>query len=613
MSSGLEAILQMAVNFFMSPFQHQDLLDGGFTAPDGFAEFLEFSGRGADSQEFLARARSLGLPAGELKQACLFFVRQCLFAEGNNHYQVLGVSREADTDEIKHHYRLLISLFHPDRNPEGHTWNELFAAKINEAYNTLKRQDKRQAYDRTLQCEGERSDASVDAPAGRRPASPNRASHVRPRRRHAEYHATPFEFLYRFSIWQRSPKLMIWAVVISLFLVSFAVLILGSGSPVIHQSGTASGTGDSQGAKSQTGDDPSFRAMLEKEPVDALPVMNRDDLPGYLYARDKGIASGRSVEDNTSGVPDVGDKIQDGKIQDGKEEVAAVELSRSTGNRGVSEISAALEKMPEGSAQDASFKIDEPLEPVEMRAPLVVQQKAVVMSTETVPDAAVTSGRESVVPADSHDDVLEADSRQQALADKSVAAPGEDMPGNLRLHGTEVMPEQDEIPGEYVELEVAVAHGQPASTVDTMAPGSSEAQSPGDLFRGRGEHPDEVLRHSELILASYLSAYETGNLEQLLSLFHPDVVTDDGAGIGIIEKDYDRLFRNSLERRLVVKRSEWSELDPEKVKLVSEVDVQVLVGRFDEWQHFSGVMSFHFQRRDGLTQISELRFELEQR
>ncbi|MCC6958250.1 MAG: molecular chaperone DnaJ [Dehalococcoidia bacterium] len=68
-------------------------------------------------------------------------------ATGQRDYdEVLGVSRSADAQELKKAYRKLAMEFHPDRNP-----SEDAAAKfkeINQAYEVLSDDQKRQAYDR---------------------------------------------------------------------------------------------------------------------------------------------------------------------------------------------------------------------------------------------------------------------------------------------------------------------------------------------------------------------------------------------------------------------------------------------------------------------------------
>lgn len=64
-----------------------------------------------------------------------------------DYYELLEVSREANGDEIKKSYRRLAMKYHPDRNP-GNKDAELKFKEINEAYEVLKDDQKRAAYDR---------------------------------------------------------------------------------------------------------------------------------------------------------------------------------------------------------------------------------------------------------------------------------------------------------------------------------------------------------------------------------------------------------------------------------------------------------------------------------
>jgi molecular chaperone DnaJ len=63
-----------------------------------------------------------------------------------DYYDVLGVSKSATPDEIKKAYRKLAMKFHPDKN-QGDKGAEQKFKEINEAYEVLKDQNKKAAYD----------------------------------------------------------------------------------------------------------------------------------------------------------------------------------------------------------------------------------------------------------------------------------------------------------------------------------------------------------------------------------------------------------------------------------------------------------------------------------
>ena len=64
-----------------------------------------------------------------------------------DYYAILEVAREASADDLKKAYRKLAMQFHPDRNP-GDKQAEARFKEINEAYDVLKDDQKRGAYDR---------------------------------------------------------------------------------------------------------------------------------------------------------------------------------------------------------------------------------------------------------------------------------------------------------------------------------------------------------------------------------------------------------------------------------------------------------------------------------
>ena len=66
-----------------------------------------------------------------------------------NHYQVLGIDKNASLDEIKSAYRKLALQFHPDKNPNNVEAEEKFK-KISSAYDILKDPVKKSQYDISL-------------------------------------------------------------------------------------------------------------------------------------------------------------------------------------------------------------------------------------------------------------------------------------------------------------------------------------------------------------------------------------------------------------------------------------------------------------------------------
>ena len=67
-------------------------------------------------------------------------------SEKRDYYEVLGVQRNANADEIKKAYRKAAIKYHPDKNPGDKEAEEKFKEAA-EAYDVLSNQEKRARYD----------------------------------------------------------------------------------------------------------------------------------------------------------------------------------------------------------------------------------------------------------------------------------------------------------------------------------------------------------------------------------------------------------------------------------------------------------------------------------
>ena len=63
-----------------------------------------------------------------------------------DHYETLGLAREASTDEIRKAYRRLARKYHPDLNPNDKVAEDKFK-KVSEAYDILSDTKKKTMYD----------------------------------------------------------------------------------------------------------------------------------------------------------------------------------------------------------------------------------------------------------------------------------------------------------------------------------------------------------------------------------------------------------------------------------------------------------------------------------
>lgn len=104
----------------------------------------------AGSREAIAEAaQSTGESEALILEAVRFYLQEVLFFPDADAYRILAVAPDAAIERIQQNHRQLQRWLHPDRR--GGDLESGFASRVNQAWNTLRSDARRQAYDATLQ------------------------------------------------------------------------------------------------------------------------------------------------------------------------------------------------------------------------------------------------------------------------------------------------------------------------------------------------------------------------------------------------------------------------------------------------------------------------------
>ena len=101
-------------------------------------------------------------PAALIREAAIFYVEQVLLCPESDHYRKLGTRPLASSHELRHNMALLLSWLHPDKNPSGD--RAVLAARVTEAWNTLRSPERRAAYDAALAVSEAKRRAATSGP-----------------------------------------------------------------------------------------------------------------------------------------------------------------------------------------------------------------------------------------------------------------------------------------------------------------------------------------------------------------------------------------------------------------------------------------------------------------
>jgi hypothetical protein len=172
----------------------------------------------AHQQQFDRVSRQLQQSEKSLQDTGIHLLNSVLFSTDRNYYQVLGLRPDASIEAIRSRYRYLIPLFHPDKCYTADVNCDVISAQINQAYNTLKKNDSRLAYDDSIII-----GANYSATTRSEPWEQRTADQYQPVRKQQK--ASLLGIFFQWPLLQRYPKTAVWG----LFIVILASMIVISG------------------------------------------------------------------------------------------------------------------------------------------------------------------------------------------------------------------------------------------------------------------------------------------------------------------------------------------------------------------------------------------------
>ena len=143
-------LVELALDYYRDPLAYRHLAEVERPLPQGFGALLAEFCTALSSARIAQTAAQLAADPGEMEEAARFFVRHVLLSPAGDFYRHLGLNRDAPQESIRHHYQLLIRMFHPDRVDASTEVGAFYATRINLAYQMLRDPETRAVYDRGL-------------------------------------------------------------------------------------------------------------------------------------------------------------------------------------------------------------------------------------------------------------------------------------------------------------------------------------------------------------------------------------------------------------------------------------------------------------------------------
>ena len=569
-------ILSLALAFYRNPARHRDSLRVRVA-------------HGGDNFLLLQAAAGSNSVEQDLREAALFAIEQTFFAKGATHYQIMGLSLEATSEQIKAHHRLLMRIFHPDRSEARKAWVDAYAGRVNEAYNVLRHSKLRRTYD--VELEGTQPQPSYSS----HPWSPS----------DGESSFSGFSKLkartqledYLLLMTGRLPQLVLGsAALVALVFVAWVYVADRPVSMVIQPQRdlTAGKMATVELNRIHSGD-----TVIAQTPKQALEPAANQEL-GPHERRDQRKREVESIltltaqhgQSRLTGISESSEQAMpnprpqpmasDSQEVDSKQLVWAP-TERDLRKQEIQQLAdRAKEKRPVGLAVEQRERTDLPAE----------QEKE-----QRLAESTVGPEREIQPPAD------QAEEKERVGL---TAGQGKriDLAANW----------EKEAPWAASAVEAKEETPPPASQADerlrarlTATPslssaGETEMQDP--VVRQR-QQPRVSMADLRSLVGRFVDAYNRGDLESFMALFDRDARANRLTGKPAIRKDYGQIFRTTERRNLVFSGIRWQ---TRRESAYGNGGFRLQVQSRDEsgWKDYAGRIRFEVTRRNGGVLITGL-------
>jgi curved DNA-binding protein CbpA len=567
-------LVELALDYYRRPIDYGHLADIEQPLPPELPKLLAELSSALSAARIEETARSLSTDAEELEAAARFFVRHALLNPAADHYRCLGVSRGSSAAEIRSNYQLLIRMFHPDRLEEVDEVDLAYSTRLNTAYRVLRDPSSRAAYDQGLPRRA-RSARRGNRPRYFRPQS-SAAATARGKHRAARV---------------GNPLKRPW--------LSSALLAVGALGGVY--------------LATREPEHPTLRLTQPAAEVEA-----QHALPQYL----RGLGSGPSPEQTSEQTSSTASRLQpvapsvtasehasiDARPQGLKASVAWPEETASPIN--VSNSPLPSLRVPtardgeagpitETRAAERTPGLHDAVGPLDPVVPAATLEPTKAAEVAEVPSGSLINKEQPVEARHAIDTELSVERRIEAVVQAALAdtRPPKQPPAPK--------PEPSPRPSSVARDAPEPSRAPGAEQQRPPRPAAPPAPSPAEPATG----PQQAAMAGTQMVERLEGAYRGGSAAAFAALFTSNARTTDGNGRALIQRQYQDLFRDSLEQSMSIRRIRWSRDGGGRITGQGQVSVSVH-DRSSGWRRLSGSIRIALVEQGGRHFINGLFYDL---